>query len=57
MSTLVSSEGVVWVLISNFVSYNLLKKLINHENFKSDTIYVSVIILIPIIVSHNFYKH
>ena len=49
--------GTLWVLISNFVSYNLLKKLINHENFKSDTIYVSVIILIPIIVSLIIYTN
>lgn len=49
--------GTLWVLISNFVSYNLLKKLINHENFKSDTIYVSVIILIPIIVSLMIYTN
>ncbi len=49
--------GTLWVIISNFVSYNLLKKLINHENFKSDTIYVSVIILIPIIVSLIIYSN
>lgn len=49
--------GTLWVLISNFVSYNLLKKLINHENFKSDTINVSVIILIPIIVSLIIYTN
>ena len=49
--------GTLWVLISNFVSYNLLKKLINHENFKSDTIYLSVIILIPIIVSLIIYTN
>ena len=49
--------GTLWVIISNFVSYNLLKKLINHENFKSDTIYVSVIILIPIIVSLIIYTN
>ena len=49
--------GTLWVLISNFVSYNLLKKLINHENFKSDTVYVSVIILIPIIVSLIIYTN
>ena len=49
--------GTLWVLISNFVSYNLLKKLINNENFKSDTIYVSVIILIPIIVSLIIYTN
>ena len=49
--------GTLWVLISNFVSYNLLKKLINHEKFKSDTIYVSVIILIPIIVSLIIYTN
>ncbi len=49
--------GTLWVLISNFVSYNLLKKLINIENFKSDTIYVSVIILIPIIVSLIIYTN
>ena len=49
--------GTLWVLISNFVSYNLLKKLTNHENFKSDTIYVSVIILIPIIVSLMIYTN
>ena len=49
--------GSLWVLISNFVSYNLLKKLINNENFKSDTIYVSVIILIPIIVSLIIYTN
>ena len=49
--------GTLWVLISNFVGYNLLKKLINNENFKSDTIYVSVIILIPIIVSLIIYTN
>ena len=49
--------GTLWVLISNFVSYNLLKKLINNENFKSDTIYLSVIILIPIIVSLIIYTN
>ena len=49
--------GTLWVLISNFFSYNLLKKLINHENFKSDTINVSVIILIPIIVSLIIYTN
>ena len=49
--------GTLWVLISNFVSYNLLKKLINHESFKSDTIYLSVIILIPIIVSLIIYTN
>ena len=49
--------GSLWVLISNFVSYNLLKKLINNENFKSDTIYLSVIILIPIIVSLIIYTN
>ena len=49
--------GSLWVLISNFVSYNLLKKLINNENFKSDTIYLSVIILIPIIVSLTIYTN
>ena len=49
--------GTLWVLISNFVSYNLLKKLINNENFKSNTIYVSVIILIPIIVSLIIYTN
>ena len=31
--------------------------MINHENFKSDTIYVSVIILIPIIVSLIIYTN
>ena len=35
----------------------MLKKLINHENFKSDTINVSVIILIPIIVSLIIYTN
>ena len=49
--------GTLWVLISNFVSYNLLKKLINNENFKSNTIYLSVIILIPIIVSLIIYTN
>ena len=49
--------GTLWVLISNFVSYNLLKKLINNENFKSDTIYLSVVILIPIIVSLIIYTN
>ena len=49
--------GTLWILISNFVSYNLLKKLISSENFKSDTIYVSVIILIPIIVSLIIYTN
>ena len=49
--------GSLWVLISNFVSYNLLKKLINNENFKSDTIYLSAIILIPIIVSRIIYTN
>ena len=49
--------GSLWVLISNFVSYNLLKKLINNENFKSNTIYLSVIILIPIIVSLIIYTN
>ena len=47
--------GSLWVLISNFVSYNLLKKLINNENFKYDIIYLSVIILIPTIVSLIIY--
>ena len=49
--------GTLWVLISNFVGYNLLKKLINNENFKSNTIYLSVIILIPIIVSLIIYTN
>ena len=49
--------GTLWVLISNFVSYNLLKKLINNENFKSNTIFLSVIILIPIIVSLIIYTN
>ena len=49
--------GTLWVLISNFVSYNLLKKLINNENFKSNTFYLSVIILIPIIVSLIIYTN
>ena len=49
--------GTLWVLISNFVSYNLLKKLINNENFKSNIIYLSVIILIPIIVSLIIYTN
>ena len=49
--------GSLWVLISNFVSYNLLKKLINNENFKNDIIYLSVIILIPIIVSLIIYTN
>ena len=43
--------GSLWILISNFVSYNLQKKLINNDNYKSDIIYLSAIILIPIIVS------
>ena len=49
--------GSLWVLISNFVSYNLLKKLINNENFKNDIIYLSVIILIPIILSPIIYTN
>ena len=49
--------GTLWVLISNFVSYNLLKKLINNENFKSNIFYLSVIILIPIIVSLIIYTN
>ena len=49
--------GTLWVLISNFVGYNLLKKLINNENFKSNTIFLSVIILIPIIVSLIIYTN
>ena len=43
--------GSLWILISNFVSYNLQKKVIDNDNFKLDIIYLSTIILIPIIVS------
>ena len=43
--------GSLWILISNFVSYNLQKKVIDNDNYKLDIIYLSTIILIPINVS------
>jgi len=49
--------GSLWILISNFVSYNLQKKVIDNDNFKLDIIYLSTIILIPIIVSLIIYTN
>ena len=47
--------GSLWILISNFVSYNFLKNLVNNESFKSNLIALSIVILIPIIISFITY--
>ena len=49
--------GSLWILISNFVSYSLLKKLVSNENLKSSLISLSIVILIPIIISFIIYTN
>ena len=49
--------GSLWILISNFVSYRLLRKSDNNKNFKSNLISLFIVILTPIIISLMIYTN